>query len=223
MKALSRIFTICMSFLLSGCMTFVERNPPFDCEKSGICQHASQTSGKRNSRFSYDELVHWGWSRIYKSSDPRFNNVSIEISQHCFNIAWALNNDGYDAYWGWGIIRRIQAERTYFRYKKIGYLRDAIHYMELATEKTSFDRIHLTSIRLDQIRCWILLGQEFLAKEQLEEVAHCVKTAKSMLNYLSMDVDCEIQYAKEINKQLDTLQERAKQHQEAVTFQEDEI
>ena len=172
------IMLISMQALLIGCTSSYSRDPPFDDK----CESCSDIARTRDFGFPYEFYVSCGWDSVYRISDPRFGDFSMEYAQDYFDAAWSLNHEGYEPYWGWGIIRMRQADKAGSAHKRIEYLQDALSYMETAQAKKSFDACYSNAIMLDMSRCLLLLGQEHRNAGNLSESKRCAETAKAILD-----------------------------------------
>lgn len=199
MKLVSMVSATVLHCILSGCAELCPRDPLFCSNDGASDSRLSNVLCNKDTWLTYDVLVSYGWDSIYKASDPRFDVMnSVATAQTCFDEAWKMKKTGYDAYWGWGIVRIMQAERTLFRSTRRRYLREAIEFMELAKNKPTFEAIRFNSIQLDIAKCYWLLGREYQEANRMAERRECFEKVRKIIDTLEQMDDYEKQRAKDL-------------------------
>ncbi|MGN0855283.1 MAG: hypothetical protein ACI4R9_07175 [Kiritimatiellia bacterium] len=176
----------------SGCCVS-PRNPIFEEEDSLTYTYSSSKIDLRQriTYLTYDFYVSLAWEAVYKASDPRFSVFVTDSAAEYFNEAWRLSQEGYDPYWGWGIIRLGQAEKTCWRARKKKYLQDAVRYMEMARAKKSFEVYYANAIRLDEARGLVALAREYQKDGEPLKAAELIEKAGTLVGSLDPIGDYE--------------------------------
>lgn len=168
----------CLCFV-AGCTELLSRDPAFVEPEKAVLIADGDTA--QNGLLSYGNLVKDGWDSLYDLSNPRFGDYSLIGAQDFFNLAWERNQSGYDSYWGWGVIRVEQANRTYCSWKVERYLREGVSYMVLAGNNDTFPEEHRNALNLDLARGYCLLGQYYSRCGKASDARKCINRANALL------------------------------------------
>lgn len=89
------------------------RAEPLFIANTTDCKRYSESDFKKYQRLS-EESAKLGWNylnRYFNKENliPAFNKSYVGDAMRNFNYCWSLNNQNYQAYWGAGVVRGVQA------------------------------------------------------------------------------------------------------------------
>ena len=149
-----------------GCVTWEEPimlgGKPNPIESPDVIQHYKDNS---------DFLAECGWSRLseYQADNSWILHLYLlKDAAINFNSCWRWNPDNYNAYWGWGIVRGIQATLPDFEDSAELFLKQSITFL-LDARKHDFPETEIDAFRLDLANAYNGLGAFYLDHGQPEK------------------------------------------------------
>jgi len=162
-----------LSLVCVGCRSIPE--PAFLTAKPNDNRECSKADQIKYKALS-NESAELGWRFLFQylndsSFLPIFNKQSIVDSMDSFNDCWWFNNENYQAYWGSGVVRGVQA--TFVDDKTLieKYLKQSVEFIRLA-EKYNVPANQSNNLHLDLANAYNGLGAFYsqTSREKLAEV-----------------------------------------------------
>jgi len=120
------------------------------------------------------ESAKLGWSYLAayfnkNSFVPAINRSYIADAMQCFNWCWSFDNENYQAYWGAGVVRGVQATFIDDRFLIEKYLKQSVEFMLLAM-KHHVPAEQINNLSLDLANSYNGLGEFYLqvSKEEFD-------------------------------------------------------
>lgn len=163
MRTCNRLLScaVLYSCCLVGC---VEYTPLFDQKVMMATARHSSADCHRSMSVAWDSL---------KRGDDLYG-----VRAH-LDAAWRRDPGSYEPYWGWGIFRLVQAERTRPREKAAQYLKDSIRHLSTARKMKSLPEEERFNLDMDIVNsynglgaCYIQLKDRDLADKALGEAGN---------------------------------------------------
>ena len=132
-----------------------------------------------------EESAKMGWSFLASYFNrnnliPAFNRSYITDAMECFNYCWNFNNENYQAYWGAGVVRGVQATFTKDETLIEKYLKQSVEFMLLA-EKHEVPAAQINNLHLDLANSYNGLGAFYLHVSKKEMADTNLELARTIL------------------------------------------
>ncbi len=126
-------------------------------------------------------LARQGWDSLIKymySAEPDIDDF-IQ-AQESFNGCWELNSKDYNVYWGWGVIRGLQATMTDEQPLRQDYLSQSVKFLFMVP-KYGCPASELGNLDVDIANAYNQLGKFYLLIGELENATVALERAKALL------------------------------------------
>ena len=132
-----------------------------------------------------NESAQLGWYYLgsYFNKDsfvPAVNKSYIANAMECFNYCWSFDNENYQAYWGAGVVRGVQATLTDDPLLAEKYLKQSIEFMLLA-RKHHVPANQSNNLSLDLSNSYNGLGAFYLQTSKKELADANLELARTTL------------------------------------------
>jgi tetratricopeptide (TPR) repeat protein len=132
-----------------------------------------------------NESAKLGWKYLAKyfnknSFVPAVNRSYIGEAMDCFNYCWSFNNKNYQAYWGAGVVRGIQATLVEDKALIEKYLEQSIKFLLLA-KKYDIPPAQVNKLNLDLANAYNGLGAFSLQVSKKEQADTNLEFARTLL------------------------------------------
>ncbi len=140
------------------------KEPCFVADKSQT-GHQSNAYAKQKS----NELAKDGWHVLmrYINGSPKYIYDFIH-AQDYFNYSWTWDHENYNVYWGWGIIRGIQATMTDDPHLVKKYLLQSIEFLS-EVPKYNCPVTEFDNLNLDLVNAYNAMGEFYRKTNHPEE------------------------------------------------------
>lgn len=171
LKFQNRIMAFGLVLLISvcaGCSSVPDPAFLTDAPNNKVYSAADQMKYKRLSNESAQ--LGWYYLRSYFNKDsfvPAVNRSYIADAMQNFNWCWSFDNDNYQAYWGAGVVRGVQATLTDDPALAEKYLKQSVEYLSLAM-KHHVPENQINNLNLDLANAHNGLGAFYLQASKKE-------------------------------------------------------
>jgi tetratricopeptide (TPR) repeat protein len=187
MLKIQNIIIAGLALLLSGCSGCTNiPEPKFLTDEP---MHISESDRMRYKGISREcEQMGWGEVRCYFKKDswvpeslfPTVNRSYVEGAMQSFNFCWDFDPDNYNAYWGAGVVRGIQATFTDDELLTEKYLKQSVEFINMAL-KHEVPSQQKNFVLLDLANAYNGLGAFYLKAGKQEQSAKNLNLAQKIL------------------------------------------
>lgn len=121
-----------------------------------------------------------GWHDIFEGYYKSRDISDLKSAAMFFNYSWQWNPDNYNAYWGWGIIRGLQAELAPDPQTVEIRLNESIGFLQ-QTKDCALPDGEADNLDLDLANAYNSLGSFYLGQHRPQAAAAVLNDAKTIL------------------------------------------
>ena len=152
-------FSLFIMIIECGCSSIPE--PDFLTKVPSKCMASNEKEQIKDKNLS-DQSAGLGWSYLADyfnktSFVEAVNESNLAYAMRDFNYCWSFNSENYQAYWGAGVVRGVQATLTDDYTLAEKYLQQSVEFMQMAMKHQVPDS-QLNHLRLDMANAYNGLG-----------------------------------------------------------------